>query len=166
MLAIKLSKTGKTNKKMFRIIVSEKSRDPYGNVLEILGSYNPHTKELLAKTDRIKHWLSNGAQMTATINNLLLEKKIIEGKKTVASKPGKKSDKRTAQIKAKDDKRATAKAASIKEKEVPETPAETSEVESPAETSTETSEIEAQVEIPTETPVEPPAETPTETPVK
>ena len=46
MLAIKLSKVGKTNKKMFRLIISEKSRDPYGNVLEILGSYNPHSKEL------------------------------------------------------------------------------------------------------------------------
>ena len=29
MLVIKLSKTGKTNKKVFRLIISEKSRDPY-----------------------------------------------------------------------------------------------------------------------------------------
>ena len=110
MLAIKLSKTGKTNKKMFRLIISEKSRDPYGDVLENLGSYNPHSKELAAKTDRIKYWLSKGAQMTASVNNLLVEKKIIEGKKAAASKVGKPSEKRQGQIKAKADKKAAASA--------------------------------------------------------
>lgn len=105
MLAIKLAKTGKTNKKMFRLIVSEKCRDPYGDVLEILGSYNPHSKELATKTERIKYWLSKGAQMTATVNNLLVEKKIIEGKKATASKAGKKSEKRVAQVKSKNDKK-------------------------------------------------------------
>ena len=117
MLAIKLSKTGKTNKKMFRLIISEKGRDPYGNVLEILGSYNPHSKELITKDERIKYWLGKGAQMTATINNLLVGKNIIEGKKVVASKAGSKSEKRTAQIKAKDDKKKTAEAAANTPKE-------------------------------------------------
>jgi small subunit ribosomal protein S16 len=111
MLAIKLSKTGKTNKKMFRLVISEKGRDPYGNILEILGSYNPHSKELAAKTDRVKYWISKGAQMTATVNNLLVEKKIIEGKKVVASKVGEKSEKRVAQVKAKSDKKKAAETA-------------------------------------------------------
>lgn len=110
MLAIKLSKTGKTNKKMFRLIISEKGRDPYGEALEILGSYNPHSKELAAKADRINYWLSKGAQMTASVNNLLVEKKIIEGKKAVASKAGKPSEKRLGQIKAKADKKKAAEA--------------------------------------------------------
>ena len=109
MLAIKLSKTGKTNKKMFRLIISEKSRDPYGRVLEILGSYNPHSKELVAKEERIKYWLSKGAQMTSTVNNLLVGKSIIEGKKVVASKPGKKSEKKLAKEKAAADKKGSAK---------------------------------------------------------
>ncbi len=108
MLAIKLAKTGKTNKRMFRLIISEKSRDPYGRVLEILGSYNPHSKELQAKGERVKYWLSQGAQMTKTVNNLLLENKIIEGEKVVASKPGKKNKKKLEQIKTKEGKKATA----------------------------------------------------------
>ncbi|MFA6995384.1 MAG: 30S ribosomal protein S16 [Patescibacteria group bacterium] len=123
MLAIKLAKTGKTNKKMFRLIVSEKCRDPYGDVLEILGSYNPHSKELATKTDRIKYWLSKGAQMTATVNNLLVEKKIIEGKKATASKVGKKSEKRVAQVKSKNDKKAARETAPKPEAPV-ETPTE------------------------------------------
>ncbi len=122
MLAIKLAKTGKTNKKMFRVIISEKSRDPYGDVLEILGSYNPHSKELAVKADRIKYWLSKGAQMTASINNLMIEKKIIEGEKVTASKAKKTSEKRLGQIKAKADKKAAREAAPIVEAPVAEAP--------------------------------------------
>ena len=131
MLAIKLSKTGKTNKKMFRLIISEKGRDPYGEALEILGSYNPHSKELAAKTDRINYWLSKGAQMTASVNNLLVEKKIIEGKKAVASKAGKPSEKRLGQIKAKSDKKKAAEVAPVEEvkaeEAAPEAPVEAAE---------------------------------------
>jgi small subunit ribosomal protein S16 len=131
MLAIKLSKTGKTNKKMFRLVISEKSRDPYGDVLEILGSYNPHSKELATKTDRIKYWLSKGAQMTDSVNNLLVEKKVIEGKKVVASKAGKPSAKRLEQVKAKTDKKSVKEAApeANKAEEAPET---TTSEETPA----------------------------------
>ena len=114
MLAIKLSQSGKTNKKMFRLIISEKSRDPYGRALEILGSYNPHSKELIVKADRVKHWISKGAQMTATVNNLLVGKNIIEGKKDLAPKKTKTSEKRLGQIKSKSDKKA-AKEATPKE---------------------------------------------------
>lgn len=106
MLTIKLSKIGKTNKKVFRLIISEKSRDPYGRALEILGSYNPYLKALQAKGERVKYWLSKGAQMTPTVNNLLVQHQIIEGKKVKASKVGVKSEKRAAQLKAKEDKKA------------------------------------------------------------
>ncbi|NCB20662.1 MAG: 30S ribosomal protein S16 [Clostridia bacterium] len=105
MLMIKLSKIGKTNKKVFRLIISEKGRDPYGRALEILGAYNPYTKELTVKGDRIKYWISKGAGMTASVNNLLVGQSIVEGKKVVASKKGKINEKKLAQSKAKDDKK-------------------------------------------------------------
>lgn len=88
MLKIKLSKVGKTNQKVFRIIVSEKGRDPFGRHLEILGSYNPYSKELKVKGDRVKYWISNGAKCTASLNNLLVGQKIIDGEKVKASKKG------------------------------------------------------------------------------
>lgn len=128
MLAIKLSKIGKTNKKMFRLVISEKGRDPYGNVLEILGAYNPHSKELKVKAERVTYWLSKGAQMTATVNNLLVVKKIIEGKTTKSPKAGQASEKRLAQIKAKADKKASKEASPA-----PETPAVEEAVAAPAE---------------------------------
>ena len=90
MLTIRLSRIGKKNKPMYRLIISEKSRDPYGRALEILGSYNPYTKELRVKADRIKYWVSKGSGMSATVNNLLVEKGIIKSEKLKASKSRKK----------------------------------------------------------------------------
>ncbi len=126
MLAIKLSQKGKTNKRMFRLVISEKSRDPYGNVLETLGSYNPHTKELIAKNERINYWISKGAQMTPSVNNLLVEKKVVDGDKLKASKKGVKNAKKEAQLKAKADKKKAAEQASapVKEEAPVEAPAE------------------------------------------
>src|SRR3989344_544470 len=86
MLTIRLSRIGKKNKPVYRLIISQKQKDLYGNALEILGSYNPHTKDLKAHSERIKYWLSQGAQMSPTVNNLLIEKKVIDGKKVKASK--------------------------------------------------------------------------------
>ncbi|MDD5071890.1 MAG: 30S ribosomal protein S16 [Patescibacteria group bacterium] len=86
MLTIRLSRIGKKNKPMYRLIISEKSRDLYGQSLEILGSYNPGNKELQAKAERIKYWLEKGAGMSPTVNNLLIEKGLIKGEKIKASK--------------------------------------------------------------------------------
>lgn len=86
MLTIRLSRIGKKNMPMFRLIVSEKSKDPFGKSLEILGSYNPYSKELNVKKERIEYWLSHGASMSETVNNLLITKSIIKGNKVKAYK--------------------------------------------------------------------------------
>jgi len=88
MLKIRLSRIGKKNMPMYRLIISEASKDPYGRALEILGSWNPHSKELVAKNDRINHWISKGAQMSPTVNNLLIDKGVVKGEKVTASKRG------------------------------------------------------------------------------
>lgn len=92
MLAIRLSRIGKKNKPFYRLVISEKGRDLYGRALEILGSYNPHNKELKVKSERIKHWLEKGAEMSPTVNNILVGKGIIKGKKVKASGSGKKKE--------------------------------------------------------------------------
>ena len=86
MLTIRLSRIGKKKKPFYRLTVSEKARDPYGRALEILGSYNPFSKELNVKKDRIEYYLGNGAGMSPSVNNLLIEKGIIKGDKVTASK--------------------------------------------------------------------------------
>jgi small subunit ribosomal protein S16 len=117
MLTIKLSRVGKKKQPNYRLIICEKSRDPYGRTLEILGSYNPFSKELTAKNERINYWLSKGAQMTPTINNLLVEKKVIEGKKITASKNPKKAEELKKAAAAKHVKPAPKKAEAEEKKE-------------------------------------------------
>jgi small subunit ribosomal protein S16 len=86
MLTIKFSRVGKKKYATYKIVIQEKARDPWGKVLEFLGTYNPHTKDLIIKKDRVEYWRSKGAQMTASINNLLINKEIIQGKKRKATK--------------------------------------------------------------------------------
>jgi small subunit ribosomal protein S16 len=90
MLIIRLSRIGKKKQPYYRLTITERHRDPYGRALEILGSYNPRSKKLQAKKERIEYWLNVGAQMTPTVNNLLVRNKVVKGKIIKASRVNKK----------------------------------------------------------------------------
>ncbi|MDP2967004.1 MAG: 30S ribosomal protein S16 [bacterium] len=82
MLVIRFLRTGKKNQPSFKLVVVEKTRSSTsGRFVEQVGFYNPLTKEKVLKGDRIKYWLSVGAQPSNTVHNLLVSEKIIEGKK-------------------------------------------------------------------------------------
>ncbi len=83
MLTIRLSRIGKKGQPSYRFIVSEKGRDPWGKALEILGSYNPlvNPAKVTLEKERILHWISKGAQMSDTVNNLLINEGVIQGEK-------------------------------------------------------------------------------------
>lgn len=80
MLNIRLSRVGKKKQPTFRVIVTEKGRDPWGKAREILGSYDPRTKALQIDAERVKHWLSVGATVTDSAWNILLKNNLVEGK--------------------------------------------------------------------------------------
>lgn len=77
---IRLSRTGKPKQPYFRIIVSEKTKDPWGKYIEVVGNYNPRSKKLEAKKDRVTYWISKGAQLTESLHNIFVKEGIIEGK--------------------------------------------------------------------------------------
>jgi len=82
MLAIRLQRVGRKNDPAFRLIVTESTRGPKsGKYVELLGSYHPKTKATNLKPERIKHWMSVGAQVSGTAHNLLIKNAVIEGKK-------------------------------------------------------------------------------------
>ncbi len=81
MLSIRLSRVGKTNYPFFRVVVMDRKKSAKGRALEVLGSVNPHKKEVILKGERILYWIGVGAQPSDTVHNLLVEKKVIEGKK-------------------------------------------------------------------------------------
>ena len=81
MLNIRLNRVGRKNKAYFRVVVQEHTVAPGGRHVEVLGSWDPHAKQAVLKTDRITHWLSQGAQPSDTAHNLLVREGVIEGKK-------------------------------------------------------------------------------------
>ncbi len=82
MLMIRFQRIGRTNDPAFRIVLVEKERAAKtGRVNEVLGTYNPKSKALNLKEERIKEWISKGAQLTGSIHNLFISKGLIQGKK-------------------------------------------------------------------------------------
>lgn len=67
-LKIRLRQQGRTNRTSYRLVVADVRSPRDGKYIEAIGWYNPIEKEddkiLSIKEDRIRHWLSVGAQMT------------------------------------------------------------------------------------------------------
>ncbi len=87
MLKIRLQRIGKRGQAYFRVIVTEHTKKPKGEYLELLGTYNPHEKILKVKKDRVEYWVSKGAQASPTVNNLLVNHKIWDKSKVQSWKP-------------------------------------------------------------------------------
>ncbi|OGI90989.1 30S ribosomal protein S16 [Candidatus Nomurabacteria bacterium RIFCSPLOWO2_01_FULL_40_15] len=87
MLIMRLQRIGKRGQAYFRVIVTEHTKKPQGEYLELLGSYDPHKKSLLVKKERIEHWISKGVQLSPTVNNLFVNNKIIVAPKKLSWKP-------------------------------------------------------------------------------
>ena len=87
MLTIRLTRRGKKNQPFFRVVVIDKRRSTKGGrAVEVLGYVDPLTKKRSLEKERILYWISKGAQPSATMNNLLIQEKIIEGVKIHVSK--------------------------------------------------------------------------------
>ncbi len=129
MLSIRLRRTGKKARPTFRVIVLDNKKDPWGNFLENLGTYNPRTKETLLNVEHIKEWLAKGAQPSKTVHNLLITQGITENKKVGVSRISKKRKEKLAEK----EKEKIDKAAEAKKAESPEVQPEEPKTEAKAE---------------------------------
>ena len=70
---IRLRRVGRKKAPMYRIVVADSKSPRDGKFIEIVGQYQPRTgdKAINLKSDRIHHWLDNGAQPTDTVRSLL-----------------------------------------------------------------------------------------------
>jgi len=92
MLKIRLQRVGRIHEPSFRLVLTDsKNSTKSGRFKEILGFYDPRKSVDSFKTERIQYWLSQGAGLTATVNNLLIKNKIITGKKIDVSAKAKKT---------------------------------------------------------------------------
>ncbi len=82
MLKIRLQRIGRKNDPAFRAVLTDsKNSTKSGKFLEILGAYNPKAGTKNFKTDRVKYWISKGAQLSPTMHNFLVSENVISGKK-------------------------------------------------------------------------------------
>ena len=71
MVRIRLKRIGQRNRPHYRIVVTESQRARDGKYIESLGHYNPRDKALVVDKERAEHWLSKGAQPSATAARLI-----------------------------------------------------------------------------------------------
>jgi small subunit ribosomal protein S16 len=158
MLKIRLQRTGRKHEPTFRIVVTESQNSTKsGRALEVLGSYDARKSNEIIHEERVKYWISKGAQASDTMHNMLVHKKIIEGKK-VNPLPRKKPIIDQAKIDAEAKAAAEKAEKEAAEAEAAKTAAETPAVEEPiveAESAT-SSEAEAETPAIEEAPAEDP----------
>jgi len=74
---IRFKRTGKPKQPYYRLVAIDRRAARDAKEIEILGHYNPRDKEnvLTFKSDRVKYWLSQGAQPSDTVQSLLVRNK-------------------------------------------------------------------------------------------
>jgi small subunit ribosomal protein S16 len=76
-LMIRLARIGKKKRPFYRIVVTEKTRPRNGRFVEIVGTYDPlkNPAAIDMKDERVKYWLSKGAQPSDTVRSFLRNRK-------------------------------------------------------------------------------------------
>lgn len=75
MLMIRLARFGARKQPYYRVVVIEKDRARNGRSVEVVGTYNPRTSPATVnlKRERIDYWTGKGAQLSDTVQKLLLK---------------------------------------------------------------------------------------------
>ncbi|MBO5543515.1 MAG: 30S ribosomal protein S16 [Oscillospiraceae bacterium] len=73
MVKIRLRRMGAKKAPYYRIVVADSRAPRDGRFIEEVGTYNPaaDADKLKVDMERIKYWISNGAQPTDTVRGLI-----------------------------------------------------------------------------------------------
>lgn len=145
MLTIRLQRGGKRNTPQYKVVLAQKTSANQKQFVEILGAYNPHSKELTIRDqERLNYWMNEQhVPLSATVHNLFVTKELVKADKKHAFAIPKK------EVVAEEAPAEAAAPEAEAQAEVTEAPLE--EVAVPAE--------EVVAEVPVETPEEVPTET-------
>lgn len=82
MVRIRLSRKGRRNRPFYRITAVDRRAKRDGEVIENLGWYDPLVqdwdKAVSINEERVRHWLSVGAQPSETVKDLLARRGVID----------------------------------------------------------------------------------------
>lgn len=151
MLKIRLQRTGRKHEPTFRVVLTDSKNGPKsGKFIEILGNYDARDKnETNLKSERITHWIKEGAQVSDTLHNLLIQKDIIKGEK-INVLPKKSPIKKEGEEEVKEAPAKEETPAEEVKEETPtteETPAEEVKEETPATEETPTEEVKEESSV-------------------
>ena len=77
MLVIRMQRTGRRGLAHYRLVVQDARQAPSsGRTVALLGSYNPHTKNIQLDKEKAKSYLNNGAQPSERVALLLKQQGI------------------------------------------------------------------------------------------
>jgi small subunit ribosomal protein S16 len=72
---IRLARVGVKNNPKYRIVVADSKMPRDGRAIEVVGNYCPGKSDYLeVNEEKIKEWISKGAQITDSVKNLLKKK--------------------------------------------------------------------------------------------
>lgn len=76
---IRLTRIGAKKRPFYRIVVADGRAPRDGRFSEVVGTYDPKKDpaEIRFKEDRVKEWLSRGAEPSETVSSLLKKKGIL-----------------------------------------------------------------------------------------
>ena len=81
MVRLRFQRLGRTHRPFYRLAAIDRQERRNGKVLENLGWYNPVENDAAKQTElnaeRIRYWLSVGAQPSDTVRDLLAKKDIL-----------------------------------------------------------------------------------------
>ena len=80
MVTIRLSRGGAKKRPFYHLVATDRRNSRDGRYIERLGFYNPlavqHEETLRVDAERLKHWISKGAQPSERVQYLLKEHKV------------------------------------------------------------------------------------------
>jgi len=144
MLRIRFLRTGKKNRPFFRIVATDSTNPPQGGrPKEKLGFFDPLTREVKLNAERIKYWISVGAQPSDRVHNLLIKEGVIEGKKIAVHSKGTKQVAEVEESKKEPEEIPKGN----KEQEVPKEEIDSGKKEAPKEETSNEKKEEAKEEV-------------------
>ena len=174
-LKIRLSRGGAKKRPFYKIVVAEALSPRDGKFIERLGSYNPmvakdHAERLVLDVERVKYWISKGAQPTLRVAKMLSSDGLVKAPvirdQPIKSAPGKKRKEREAEAAEKLDSAAETPAEEVSAEEavVADVPVEEAPAEEAAVATAPVEEAPAEEAAVADVPVQeaPADETPTE----
>jgi small subunit ribosomal protein S16 len=70
---VRLTRVGSNKNPIWRVVVADQRSPRDGRFIESIGHYNPQTQPstIVLDEERLRHWLSRGAQPSGTVKKLM-----------------------------------------------------------------------------------------------